>query len=64
MKCEACKYENRGWYTLDNGEYVELDKDKKKFIHIDGSFHVNNYAETLAVSLFACPICGTVKMEN
>lgn len=61
IKCAACGHIETHGYD-DKGEFVE---EGPEFISIDGSFTVTEgYLTRIIqkVSLYACPICGTVKM--
>ncbi|ADK13140.1 MULTISPECIES: hypothetical protein [Clostridium] len=68
MKCKACGYEHEGHYTEDN-KYVTTKGDKP-FIEVSQNIAVkekdkfNNTKEILSTKLYACPNCGTVKMEE
>jgi hypothetical protein len=64
IKCAACGHTKINSYDFDAQEYVNKGED---FIRIDGSFTIPNedsyyYPPVRKVYLYACPICGTVKM--
>lgn len=64
MKCKACGYEYEIDYSTLSAKPISGDE---KFIHIIGSFHVENtgwnYGEHV-VSLMACPKCNTVILND
>jgi rubredoxin len=64
MKCGACGYIESQY--INNEGYMD---NSQEFIHIKGSFHREceaNYGGSYEtrVYLYACPVCGTVRMEK
>jgi len=66
MKC-VCSYEHQNGIN-DKGDWQENLVGDEEFVRIEGSvFRVKTdsyYLEYKDVSLFACPKCGTVRMES
>lgn len=60
MKCRACGY-------TDYDPIPEVDKTLEKFINLVGvccSFKAEDGHHSFDVMLFACPVCGTVRVDN
>jgi hypothetical protein len=67
MKC-LCGYEHKHGIN-DKGIWQENLIGNEEFIRIEGSIlrvktNNNYYSDHTDVSLFACPKCGTVRMES
>jgi len=62
MKCAACGYDddNNGKTSIACTDFIEIEIDDRLFVYTKRKEH---YIETRYAKLFACPICGTVKME-
>ncbi len=71
MKCQACGYEHFGEWT-ETGYKHMIGDEKFHQIFTDHKFKIGNptppehgdyyYEDELAVNLYACPKCRTVKM--
>lgn len=65
MKC-VCGYEYEDKWNPAGKKY-DIIKGDKKFVRIDGFFTIGQndyYHRTVAVGLYACPKCGTIRMEE
>jgi hypothetical protein len=80
MKC-VCGYEKIGndyvtttkkvkGKVVESRDYVNVDLEKKPFIKIFGSFHIDKNDVGLfeehrqEVNIVACPECGTLRMKD
>ena len=60
MKCQACGY-------TDYDPIPEWDKTLEKFIELTGvrnEFKASDGHHSFNVKLYACPSCGTVKVDK
>lgn len=67
MKCAACSYRfNEPKFDGVNYDYNNVESDgDKQFIKLINTFHRKDEDGSLdEVYLFACPQCGTVRMEK
>lgn len=67
MKCAACGYSDVVQEHIVTERFsIEGTGDKKPFIPLSVTFHEfrneDGYHAT-GIKLYACPVCGTVKME-
>lgn len=69
MKC-VCGYEYEDKWNPAGRNY-DILKGDEEFIRVEGSFTIsrNDWCHdwchrTVAVSLYACPKCGTIRMEE
>jgi DNA-directed RNA polymerase subunit M/transcription elongation factor TFIIS len=59
MKCGACKYEYKLPTNTNHGSMVDKQYGTKKFIPVDVARGGDGEPETI----FACPRCGTLKID-
>lgn len=65
MRC-VCGYEYKDKWNPAGMNY-DILKGDEEFIRVDGSFTISRndcYHRTVAVGLYACPKCGTIRMEE
>lgn len=67
MKCAVCNYEYEEEYVNENGrKFYKPTIGDDEFIKINGSFTIEGdwYGTIQEVNMYACPKCGTVRMEK
>lgn len=64
MKCNACGYEFEEEWVKEKKTVMKVKGDEK-FLKIEGMFMTSDYYETLhQVSLYACPKCNVVSLQE
>lgn len=60
MECKTCGYDS----AYEWPEHGEREKPAKEpFIKLDGMQRLDEYGSTIIAKVFACPKCGTVKLD-
>jgi hypothetical protein len=65
MKCFACGYRYKEMVDENfDDDYKEVSDGKESFIQLQNTIMNPNSYEEHTAKLYACPICGTVRMEK
>lgn len=65
MRCRACDYRYKEMEDENFcDDYVEVSDGKEPFIKLQNTIMNSNTYDEQTVKLYACPKCGTVRMEK